>query len=328
MKNKIIQTIIILIAVFITLIALGVIQYRDFLKENAKEISACTMSNDDYFDCEKGIDNCYKKMYNLLIPHLLVNKAYADGKPLKFEILLPSYVCPTVALEQSDALMSYGVFQDMLAENKFVNLYDAPSYSFDCGISSYKLENENCHFESSCIGTDEFILKEENQISSGKIHTFAQKLKELKLDNKMVFVKMDIAGAEGYILPDLIKSADNITGMSICFRFKTAKEILKDISVLEEIEKDFVLVARADHSFRSINKKTCRYMSGDFSEVIVLTFINKNLIDRYHLDFNQTSTQTFDKGLNWFKQEPTKIDETVVIYKKIKNLKRKLCKRQ
>lgn len=327
MKRTLFQAAIIITISFFILVCLNLLQYRFFLSENIKEITKCQISNDDYFDCEKGINNCYKKMYNLLVPKLLVNKAFFNGKPLEFIILKPSYVCPVIALEKSDALISYGVYEDMLAEEKFTEEYNKPSYSFDCGIADFKVPNEKCHFESSCIGTDEFILKEENQKSSGNIHTFLQKLDELELANKKVFVKMDIAGAEGHVLPDLIKNADNITGLSIVFRFKSAKEIYNDIAVLEQMKKDFILVARADHSFRSINKKRCRYMSGDFSEVIVLSFINKNLVNSSYIDWNQTSIQTFDPDYNWFEQKPTKIDKTVVMYTKIKNIKRKLCKR-
>ena len=61
-------------------------------------------------------------------------------------------------------------------------------------------------------------------------------------------------------------------------------------------------------------------MHDSFSEVIVLSFVNKNLVDKYYIDWNQTSIQTYNPDLNWEKHEPTSIDKIVILDKKIKNL--------
>ena len=323
MIKKLFYSLILIVIISLLAIFVNYFNYKNYQKELFESVPVCSVSNDDYYDAEKGIVNCYSKMYENIITYLLVNKAFVKNKPLQYTILPPSYVCSNFALEQADAMIGYGVFGNIDAEEKYSKTYNKHSYSFDCGISKFEVSDERCHFESSCIGTDEFILKEENQVSSGKIHTFGQKLKELGFQDKKVFIKMDIAGAEGYVLEDVIKYSKNITGMSIVFRLKSAKEIYNDIKILKLLQKDFVLVARADHSFQSINKKKCRYMHDSFSEVIVLSFVNKNLVDKYYIDWNQTSIQTYNPDLNWEKHEPTSIDKVVILDKKIKNLFKK-----
>ena len=320
MTKKFIYSLILIVVLFSVAVLVNYFNYKNYQKELLKDVSVCSVSNDDYYDAEKGIINCYTKMYELAVPHLLVNKAFSNKRPLALEFLLPSYMCPKIALEKSDALMGYGVFRDIDAEIMYSNSYDKPSYAFDCGISDFKITNKLCHFESSCIGTDEFILKEENQISSGKIHTFGQKLKELGLEDKKVFIKMDIAGAEAKVLPDILKYSDNITGMSICFHFKSANQIYKNIEVIKKLKENFVLVARADHSYRRINKKKCKYVNNSFAEMVVLSFVNKNLINKYYIDWNQTSIQTYNPELNIYinyEHEMTSFSKIIVIDEKI-----------
>ena len=284
----IIKNLKILFAIFlfcILYISYYCIDYFLYYKNSIKNIKSCEQSQDDYWDekCEK--DSCYIKMYNLLLPKLLTYSAKINSQPIKTRMYYPCYVLSDIALEKADALIGYGVFFDALAEEQFVYEYDKPAYAFDCGIPFFKTRHKKCIFESSCIGTDDFILKEENQNSSGNIHSFGQKLKELGFENKKVFIKMDIAGAETEVLPDILKYSDNITGMSITFRLTDTKKIIKSFDILDSINEDFILIARANHFSENHKEKKSKYLNGEIPAVIVLSYINKNLIDEYSLNW-------------------------------------------
>ena len=135
---------------------------------------------------------------------------------------------------------------------------------------------------------DEFILKEFNQVSSEKIHSFGQKLKELNLENKPVFIKMDIAGAEIGVMPDILKYADNIVGMAVVFRMNTNDNIIEFDKIAKEIEKNFVPVVRNMHIYESYEGCKCRYMQSFLSVPVCITYVNKKLITSDTIPFKQS----------------------------------------
>ena len=212
---------------------LGKYYYHLYSVEERKVI--CATSTDGYRtkDDNPVCKNCYEDMYEVILPKLLTNNATSEGKKLEFSKYKPCYVIPKIILEKADAMISYGVKDDMNTEEKFSRKYNKPSYSFDCGVKSIKIPYEKCHFESSCIGTDKYILRNEGQVSSMNIHSFGQKIKELGLENKKVIVQMDIAGAEKEVLPDILRYSDKITGIVFVLHIEDAKSIVESLSVLD-----------------------------------------------------------------------------------------------
>ena len=308
-----------------------------------KDIDFCSLRNDDFLlNLPEGCD-CYEKMYTYLIPSILTNNVKANGKEIDFLVLYPNYIVPKIALEKSDLMFGYGVWEDIDAEEQFVKKYNKHAYSFDCGVSDFKVTDKRCHFESSCIGTDEFILKDENQISSGNIHTFGQKLKELGLEDKKVFIKMDITGAETEVLPEILEYSDNVTGMTVVFYLVDSNSIIKTIDLLSKLKENFVIVARSSSWFSDLaHRKTTKYTIGELSNLLCLSFINKNIIDSYSIKLNQDDILITEKYLKnnkryvslfpiktLFKQDfefsNYKISGSIILIEKIKEIKRKLC---
>lgn len=282
----------------------------------------CASSTDGYRtkDDNTVCQNCYTDMYEVILPKLLTFNATSDGKKLEFSKYKPCYVIPKIILEKADAMISYGVKDDMNTEEEFSRKYNKPSYSFDCGIKSIEIPYEKCHFESSCIGTDKYILRNEGQVSSMNIHTFGQKIKELGYENKKVIVQMDIAGAEKEVLPDILQYSDKITGIVFVLHIEDAKSIVESLSVLDLLKKDFVLVCKSNHFAEPNNGKTCKYLEGNIAPLVALSYVNKSLLDSYSLNFEDKNTfGTNDKNL--IKLIPSgRTDKIVIIAEKLRNM--------
>jgi len=274
--------------------------WLNYQKEIEKQISYCRKNPDiDY----RKQDSCFCKMYNLLLPRLIIYKAYNNFKPLKLLIeTWNPYIVPEIALEKADAIIGYGAGYEIQFEDHFSMLYDKPAYAFDCGVQGVKFNSKKCHFESECIGTDEFILHEKGQVSSGKMHSFENKLKQLNLTDKKVYLKMDIAGAESEVIPDILKFKDNITGISLVIHYKSSKDIIEDTKILKMLERDFVLIARNNHHVETYINTNCKYCDYKIAKAITLSYINKNLVDFKYIPFNQNNNRPKDLENHYHKE--------------------------
>lgn len=236
-------------------------------------------------------DSCFCRMYNLLMPELLVYKVTSDNKDLDFiRFSWDSYIIPTIVMEKADFFVSYGTAYNILFEDNLSTFYKKKLYAYDCGVDSIEelIENNSyISFESECIGTDKFILTNLGQVSSQKIHTFGQKLKDLKAESKKIFLKMDIAGAEIEVIPDIVKYADNLTGIALVIRLDSTDRVVKFKNLIKLFDKDFILVSRNGIRGESYQGCKCRYMKGEISNAIALTFINKKLVDKKYLPIRQ-----------------------------------------
>lgn len=350
-KRKIVICISFILSAGFIYICLMFIRYNVDLK-NGYNLANEPQSNNQtssYYDDNLDIKSRYSRIYQLILPKILVNDSRdCKGEELKFIYIPQNYIVPDIILEKSDIMLSYGVHNDMSAERIYTEKYKKPSYSFDCGVDKIALPNALCSFESECIGTDEFILsKELGQISSGKIHSLGEKLTELHAENKKIFLKMDIAGAESTVIPDIVKYARQITGISIAIHLDTDRNIADILKVIDDFDKDFVLVARANHWITPSSGKKCKYTQGEISSTIVLTYINKNLLKRWFISNKQDDIKLendlykqFEEAIiipeklnpaeinNRLKQVPHfSISEIVIVNEKIKKL-RKIIKNQ
>ena len=123
------------------------------------------------------------------------------------------------------------------------------------------------------------------QVSSGKIHSFGEKLKELKLEDKKVFLKMDIAGADLDVMPDILNYHKNLTGFSLVIRLNNPRNIVHYNNLLKDIENNFVLVAR--NELASKRYCNCDYKNKDLATTISLTYINKEFVDEKYMPLKQ-----------------------------------------
>ncbi len=269
-----------------------------------------------------GIE-CYSFRYRKLLPHFIMYNATANKKPLKFFKLgwieSTVYIVPYHALEKSEALIGYGILDDISFEERYSKLFNKPSYAFDCGTESISINEPKCTFQSECIGTDEYVLPQ--LTSSKKIHSFSKKLKELGLENKPIYIKMDIAGAEPFVIDEILKHSKNITGISIVVHCDESSQIPLVVEMLKKFDKDFVLVIRQTHYLHQKLHPVYMHLPNtkkQFGRAMSLTYINKNIIDSYHIRLNQNSS-----SLKWDGNQEYLTESDILLYKYIPYLIKK-----
>ena len=302
MQNKFIKIILFLLVIIFIVAFINLCIYYNYQRENIRlqqhycndcfVVGNHNQNDDSVFEFCRENKPCFRRLSELLLPELLLYNAYIDGKPLKLVQFdgASTYKVVLQAIEKSDALIGYGIGWTCDFEDIFKEMYSKPVYAFDCGVSEKDNPCKKCSFESECIATDKYIVK--GQTSSEKIHLFGDKLKELNLENKKIYLKMDIAGAEKEVMPDILRYSDNITAISIVLHITTSKEIMESLELLKALNKDFVLVSRSNISHNKGDKtdKYMKYIDGmDVYYVTVLSYVNKNIVDKYSLKLMQTS---------------------------------------
>lgn len=204
------------------------------------------------------------------------------------------YVVPEIALQKADALVGYGISNDISFEEEFSNKYHKPSYGFDCSIDHIDIKNESCHFVQECISSTKFLSNtpKSNQLL---ISSFPEQLHKLRLENKKIFLKMDIEGAEYDAFEDIYSYAQNITGIVLEIHFNSnISQTIDAIKLITRLDRDFYLAHLnanncCEDTFTTINSK------GKISKVIELTFINKSLVHHAEISTNQSHPLPIDE---------------------------------
>lgn len=303
---KIFCKIAIVIIFILIILSIYVSNYFIIQQDNEEHTRLCNEKNENFIDLVPQLNSsnnnligvinepnsCYCRMYTHLLPRLLVYKVRHDNQDLKF--IRPSrrtYIVPTLVLEKADAFISYGRINDIDFEYVISELYKKNLYLFDCGTKSISKKNQYIFFENECIETDGYVTQMD-KISTGKTHTFKEKLKELKLTNKKIYLKIDIADAALVVLPNILKHYRNITGITLDIVLSNSNNIIKYESLLKEIEKNFVLVARNEGPIKK--HCDCKYKNNYMSPIISLTYINKEYVDKKYLPLKQSYNKQTD----------------------------------
>lgn len=236
-----------------------------------------------------------KNLRTQLVQKFLVYKAYDQDGELNFirhgQEHDGGYVTPIKALEKADILLGYGIADDNSYEDQFSLKYNKPSYGFDCGIEHIKSASPLFTFVSQCIADDKFLYNDYK--TNGKIRSFEQQIKALDLEEKKIFIKMDIEGAEYAAFDSILKHSKNITGIVLEVHFRKAE---KDaIELLQKLEKDFILVhVHGNNCCVKRGLKTSNN-TGVVPTVVELSYINKNLVTKYELSDNQNHPTKLDQ---------------------------------
>lgn len=200
------------------------------------------------------------------------------------------YIVPEAALEQADALIGYGIANDISFEEQFSDKYGKESYGFDCSVKSVDIKNKLTHFVPECIGTDKFLY---SNMRSTNITSFNQQRHNLNLVGKKIFIKMDIEGAEFEALPEILKDAKDITGITMELHFTQRKDrVSKVLTLLSMLDKEFFLVHV--HGNNCCKTFTTKNTSGAIPRVMELSYINKNLVSRADIAIDQTHPTELD----------------------------------
>lgn len=227
---------------------------------------------------------------------LLIYQAYNNDSPLELyrhgRDNDGGYVIPKIALEKADVLLGYGIADDVSFEEQFSLRYNKPSYGFDCSINDIQSKSNMFHFVKECIANKEFIYNGHVDKESAKVSTFSSQIKRLKLDDKKVFIKMDIEGAEYEAFDDILMNHKNITGIALEIHISDTS-IDKAIKLLSNLRKDFVLIHVHGNNFETRGFNVPNAI-GKVPYTIELSLINKSLINKYHVALDQLHPNHLD----------------------------------
>lgn len=215
---------------------------------------------------EKLIDNLkiYRTDNENAEIHMSRHGRYNDG----------GYVVPEIAFTKSDVLLGYGIADDPSFEIEYSKKYNKPSYGFDCGVQSTPANSPNFIFLSECIDSAKYLYK--NQQASNNISSFSEQINRLKLNNKKLFIKMDIEGAEYQAFEDIKNYHQNITGIVLEIHFIDRLSTLKALKLLEDLNKHFYLIHIHGNNCINYHLNSPK-INGKMPRILELTFINKNL---------------------------------------------------
>lgn len=231
-----------------------------------------------------------------LISFLKVNTAYKDGKPLELyrygRDYDGGYVVPKLALESADVLLGYGIADDSSFEDQFSLMYNKKSYGYDCSIKSVAASSPLFEFVPECIASKDFLYHNSLNSSEMKVTSFSDHLINHNLQDKKIFVKMDIEGAEYDAFDDILWHQSNVTGIVLEIHFKDSN-IERAINLLSKLRQNFVLLHVHGNncvrqSFEASN------VIGKVPYVVELSFINKALIDEHYISRDQTNPTELD----------------------------------
>lgn len=227
---------------------------------------------------------------------LMVHTAYKNGEPLELyrhgRDNDGGYVVPKVALESADALIGYGIADDASFEDQFSQIYDKPSYGYDCSIESVESSSHLFKLVSECIASKDYLYSNNLSFNQMKVSSFADHIRDNNLIGKKIFVKMDIEGAEYDAFDDILLNRNNITGIVLEIHFSD-KNIERTVNLLSKLNRNFLLLHVhgnncARKSFEASN------VIGKLPYVIELTYINKFLIGGYEISKDQSHPNRLD----------------------------------
>jgi len=349
MKKKIIKIITVLTTSFLIIVLLAFFIssyfYLNDIKKSEKDIQKCYLQDQAIYSISEefhpGPNACYENMLKLLYPKLLIHKVKYKNKPLGIINTDKIFYVDKSALDKADAVLSYGVGrfeyeQENTFEIEISKITKNTVYAFDCGLKKEELDElnkfaNNLNYIDECIGTDDYLMY--GNKSSGKLHTLEQKLEELKLKDKKVYLKFGIPEPHLYA-DDILKNKDNIVGMTIAIDFWSPRYIIETINFLNKLEKDFVIVScryfymfnpyfyeklfignHGDYDYNG-NYKILNYF-GFLNHPISISLVNKNLIKKDSIYWNQKNNPA-DNFLNpiiGFR------GFQIILFEKIKNIK-------
>ena len=199
------------------------------------------------------------------------------------------YVVPEIAFIESEALLGYGIADDPSFEIAYSKKYKKPSYGFDCGVQNVVSSTPEFHFISECIGSSKHLYP--SQHDSGNTSSFSEQIKKLHLENKKIFIKMDIEGAEYQAFEDIFNHHEQVTGIVLEIHFENKLRTLNALGLLRNLNKNFYLIHI--HGNNCVGSEiSSGKIKGSMPRVIELTFINKSLVKVEPFELSTFSSPT------------------------------------
>ena len=183
------------------------------------------------------------------------------------------YVVPKLALENSNALFSYGVGSDISFEIDFVKETNKPSFSYDHTCEGPGIPNEYQNLMK--FKKEGLSYKKEEQLNSFFSHYEESNVKG------MVFLKMDIEEAEFqyFLNTDIKKLSEIVSGLVVEFHPLNREQNLIDFFEIIKRLNEFYYHCHI-HGNNYAGSLVHNEYGIDFTlpHVMEMTFINKSII--------------------------------------------------
>ena len=106
---------------------------------------------------------------------------------------------------------------------------------------------------------------------------------------------MNMNGAEYDVFSEILKHTEKLTGIVLeLHKLHKSSSVKKAVHLLEEIEKNFVLVHVHGNNIESSTWSAQKVKKGAISTTLELSYINKNLLSSYVLSPHQKSPTSLD----------------------------------
>jgi len=309
--------------------------YRNDIKNNSNFVNKCAENSQSYdyiirYSDKNNIpiravndcNSCYCKMYDMLIPKLLIYKVWSDNKPLNFIkfITFNNYVISPITVKNADIIISVNHnISNINFEKNLFDVFQKPLYIFE-----YVENSINPGKQIIQVAKIKKSDKNDIIISEYKTYTnYEQIINKLKLTDKKIFFKFDLNSDIANILNEIFLNSENITGFVIKAGFYDSYSLTEYAYLLNNIEKNFVLVHRTGSHFFSIVDSKCKYSEKNIPIPMYLTFINKKLISKKYLPVKQdySSDTSYKEPYNSYHIIPKMtINWRIILYEKIKDL--------
>ena len=319
MKSRIILSCILSFILLVFLyFSLEFISYEKAQKVNTKRLSYCRENNDS---------DCYKQMFELILPKLLIYDAIAYNQKLTF-----------AKIDNSMIWYPFYIFDNT---SYFISLYDVSIHS-PIDNKLYE-DNVGSVFKHKIfkLGYNSDSEKEE------QINKLTKLLGKIRNENSKIILEIDIKGLDKELFSKLIEYTDVIEGYIILLHMNSTNNIIDASQILDKINQDYILIGRntelaTANSWVLLNKNKynirytidSKYYEGYLcNSMLILSFAKKDLFDNYHISIIQDTDKIY-KGENVlfyrsiYETPKSNIHYTVTITEMIKQQIRKWKKQQ
>ena len=314
MKKKIFLSSLIIILVAILYVTFTFAEYIYTQKTNEKMVEYCSQNDSE---------ECYTRMFERLLPNLLIHNVKKDGKEL--------------SLAKIDKTPTWVPFLAYSESNAFIRFFD------------FSLHFPICHnfYESKIREKSRLqVIEIAYWTDFDKVDAYStlfQILDDYKKKNKKLFLKIDVSTLNIDFADKLIEYKDILTGLLFFVHIEKPVDIVTIKNMLDKLENSFVLTSRnsdyGDGDALFINTRNTYKLKKDifskyydgflYNNTLILSLINKNLIDSSELYINQNTDALYTgEKVRWhrpiYKTPKSDINWTVTITEVLKQLLNKM----
>lgn len=278
MKKKMLISIFLIFLLLVLYFVCSIGVYIARQKQNESMIEYCAQSN---------TKECYTRMFELMLPKILICNAQKDGK----ELSLATY-------DKTPVWYSSLIYE---LSGAFVSFYSQVLHT-PINIVEYQSKLA----ETSNLQIYEFRQLENELLEETRQELFEQ-FDKFRTDKKKIVLKLDILNFDSKFFEKILSYSDIINGFLVFFHLENTRDIVESQKILEKVNNGYVLVARnsdygdADAKFLNLHgfyksKKiipTSYYRGYVYDSTMILSFVNKNLIDDYQISLQQNTDKFY-----------------------------------